>query len=91
MGDGGGQVGMELVQADACRSLTWGFLVVVVVVVMMLFVGVRLACSHSGLCHSLKGKLLILDRDSDLDSVCLWYLIEDSFHKPDLALGHQEI
>lgn len=37
MGDGGGQLGVELVQADACRSLTWGFLVVVVVVT--LFVG----------------------------------------------------
>lgn len=59
-------MGVELVQADTCRSLTWGFLVVMVVVVM-LFVGVRLACSHSGLCHFLKGKLLILDRDSHLD------------------------
>lgn len=41
MGDGGGQLGVELVQADACRSLTWGFLVVVVVVVVVatLFVG----------------------------------------------------
>lgn len=33
-------MGMKLVQADACRSLTWGFLVVVVVVVVVtLFVG----------------------------------------------------